>query len=173
MYEWSELFKYDIVPLGRFVTFAENEIGKIRLAKLSDRYIVGVTTINTVCSSDCPLEWPGKYACNEYGDILIKERDKNDNTSPENFINGIPVVPVINPMYDDTKMYQSRTDRVEWINVNLIGKCIVEDNGECVPNGYCTYGNEGIARPCTEAFPLSKYYVIDRISDHTILILLK
>ena len=32
MYEWSELFKYNIVPFGRFVTFADNEIGKTKLA---------------------------------------------------------------------------------------------------------------------------------------------
>ena len=32
MYEWSELFKFDIIPFGRFVTFDENEPGKIKLA---------------------------------------------------------------------------------------------------------------------------------------------
>ena len=74
MYEWSELFKFDIVPYGRFVTFDNNEPGKIRLGHTSD-YIIGVTTINTVCTSDNPEEWQGKYLCNEYGDCLLQEKD--------------------------------------------------------------------------------------------------
>ena len=66
MYEWSELFKYNIVPFGRFVTFADNEIGKIKLANEND-FIIGVTTINSAYTSDDPEEWQGKYLSNEYG----------------------------------------------------------------------------------------------------------
>ena len=75
MYEWSELFEFNIVPYGRFVSFDNNEPGKIKLANNYDN-IIGVTTINSVITSDDPNEWQGKYLCNEYGDCFLQKKDK-------------------------------------------------------------------------------------------------
>ena len=175
MYEWSELFKYNIVPFGRFATFADNEIGKIKLANEND-FIIGVTTINSAYTSDDPEEWQGKYLTNEYGDILIKKSSENENAA--NNIYGINVTPLINESYDKQLAYKKRSDRTEWVRVNLIGKCIVEDNGECKPCQWCTVGKNGIAIPYIDFSQnsqnsQSKYYVIDRISDNTIMIFFK
>ena len=74
MYEWSELFEFNIVPYGRFVSFDNNEPGKIKLANNNDN-IIGVTTINSVITSDDPNEWQGKYLCNEYGDCFLQKKD--------------------------------------------------------------------------------------------------
>ena len=184
MYEWSELFKFDIVPYGRFVTFDNNEPGKIRLGHTSD-YIIGVTTINTVCTSDNPEEWQGKYLCNEYGDCLLQEKDIAtahecyDDVKELQYIATIKdtkIVPIINDEYDSTKEYIPRSERQEWIRVNLIGKCIVVDNGECQPGKFCTVGENGIAKPTdiSRGMPyVNKWYVIDRLTDNTIMIFFK
>lgn len=184
MYEWSELFKFNIVPYGRFVTFDDNEIGKIRLAHLGD-YIIGVTTINSVITSDDPEEWQGKYLCNEYGDCYLQEKEnaiaqkQYDSKLEMPYIATYKqkeMVPVINDQYDESKNYVKRSDRQEWIRVNLLGKCIVVDNGECQPGKFCTVGENGIAKPTdiSRGMPyVNKWYVIDRLTDNTIMIFFK
>jgi hypothetical protein len=163
MYEWSELFNYNIVPFGRFVAFDKNDPGKIKLARKGD-YIIGVTTINAVITSDDPEEWQGKYLCNEYGDILVNNENYN---------------PFINDKYNNERKYIKRSDRNEWIRVNLLGKCIVVDNGECQPGNFCTIGNNGIAEPSDPTI-LSRgilyadnWYVLDRLTENTIMIFFK
>ena len=183
MYEWSELFKYDIVPYGRFVTFDDNDHGKIRLGHTSD-YIIGVTTINTVCTSDNPKEWQGKYLCNEYGDILLQKhnvtRAKEDYNDIEELpyittFNDTEIVPVTNPSYKELE-YIKRSNRQEWVRVNLLGKCIVTDNGECKSGKFCTVGEDGIAKPTDTlgGMPyVNKWYVISRLTENTIMIFFK
>ena len=184
MYEWSELFKFDMVPYGRFVTFDKNEPGKIKLANKGD-YPIGVTTINTVITSDDPDEWQGKYLCNEYGDCFLQEKDKAVAVNAYDDINEMPyiatykdteVVPVINEQFDKSRIYKKRSDRPEWIRVNLLGKCIVVDNGTCQSGHFCTVGENGIAVsaetennwPCA-----NKFIVIDRLTENTIMIFYK
>jgi hypothetical protein len=183
MYEWSELFKFDIVPYGRFVTFDSNSPGKIRLAHTSD-YVIGVTTINTVCTSDDPEEWQGKYLCNEYGDILLQKhnivRAKEDYNDVEELpyittFNDTEIVPVTNPSYKELE-YIKRSNRQEWVRVNLLGKCIVTDNGECKSGKFCTVGEDGIAKPTDTlgGMPyVNKWYVISRLTENTIMIFFK
>lgn len=184
MYEWSELFKFDMVPYGRFVTFDENEPGKIKLANKGD-YPIGVTTINTVVTSDDPEEWQGKYLCNEYGDCFLQEKDKAVAVNAYDDINEMPyiatykdteVVPVINKQFDKSRIYKKRSDRLEWVRVNLLGKCIVVDDGTCQPGKLCTVGENGIAVP-TETINnwpyVNKFRVIDRLTENTIMIFYK
>jgi len=170
MYEWSELFKYDIIPYGRFVTFDEQHPGQIKIANKDD-YPIGVTTINTTIVSDDPDYWNGKYLCNEYGDTLLKQKVVTvDNTDRLQYI------PVINEAYDNNKEYVKRSDRKEWIRVNLLGKCIVVDNGECQPGQLCRVGENGIAIPVETSnnWPyVNKFFVIGRLTDHTIMIFYK
>lgn len=183
MYEWSELFEFNIVPYGRFVIFDENEPGKIKLANKGDNPI-GVTTINTVISSDDPEEWQGKYLCNEYGDVFLQEKDKAVAVNAYDDVNEMPyiatykdtaVVPVINEQFDEKLIYKKRSERSEWIRVNILGKCIVVDNGECQPGKYCTVGENGIAIPTNIVTEMSNknWYVIDRLTENTIMIFYK
>ena len=158
MYEWSELFKFDINPYGRFVTFSNNETGKIKLAEPGD-FIIGVTTINSVCTSDDPNEWQGKYLSSDVGDRIF-HRVSNE------------MIPMINPDYNSSINYMKRSERKEWIRINLLGKCIVVDNGKCNKNSLCTIGKNGIAVPSRKNNK-NTYYVIDRLSDNTIMIFFK
>lgn len=180
MYEWSELFEHNIVPYGRFVTFDKKEPGKIRLANCNEP-VIGVTTINTVITSDDPKEWQGKYLCNEFGDTFLQEKDKAVAVNAYDDINEMPyiatykdkeVVPVINEQFDKTKEYVKRSDRQEWIRVNLLGKCIVVDDSNCIPGQYCLVGDNGIAIPSHSKVNYG-YYVIDRLTENTIMIFFK
>ena len=82
------------------------------------------------------------------------------------------VVPVINEQFDKTKKYVKRSDRQEWIRVNLLGKCIVVDDGNCIPGQYCLVGDNGIAVPSYSKVNYG-YYVIDRLTENTIMIFFK
>ena len=180
MYEWSELFEHNIVPYGRFVTFDKKEPNKIQIAN-SNEPVIGITTINSVITSDDPEEWQAKYICNEYGDIFLKEKDKAVAVNAYDDINEMPyiatykdidVVPVINNDFDKKKEYIKRSDRPEWIRVHLLGKCIVVDNGECQPGQYCLVGDNGIAVPSHSKVNFG-YYVLERLTDNTIMIFFK
>lgn len=184
MYEWSELFEFNIVPYGRFVTFDNNEPGKIKLANHGD-YPIGVTTINTIVTSDDPDEWQGKYLCNEFGDVFLQEKDKAVAMNAYDDVNEMPyiatyrdkeMVPVINEYFDKSKNYKKRSDRPEWVRVNLLGKCIIVDNGKCQPGQLCTIGENGIAIPTETSnnWPyVNKFYVMDRLTENTIMIFYK
>ena len=179
--------KYNIIPYGRFVAFDSESNGKIRLAHSGD-YVIGVTTINSTITSDDPEEWQGKYMCNEFGDLFLQEHSKAiaekqfDSKLELPYISTIKkteMIPVINEEFDSNKEYVKRSDRQEWIRVNLLGKCIVVDNGECQPGKFCRVSNDGIAIPSdysilSKGMPyVNNWYVIDRITEHTILIFFK
>ena len=180
MYEWSELFNYNIVPFGRFVTFSKKESGKIILANDND-FIIGVITINSACVSDDPNEWQGKYLCNQYGDILLEEKnighaenayDDNEEFKYIKTVYNKQVGPVINEHYNNKLSYVKRSNRNEWVRVNLLGKCIVVDDGTLNAGDWCTVGKDGIATH-VHMHSINRYYVIDRLTEETIMIFFK
>jgi trimeric autotransporter adhesin len=71
-----------------------------------------------------------------------------------------------NPLYDPSKTYISRSQRMEWATVGLVGKLYVKDDGTCVVNDKCSCQN-GIAVPGTD------WQVMARVSPTTILILFR
>ena len=189
MYEWAEVPNQEF-RLGRFVQFDKDNPGKIRLC-CSDENIVGVTSVNSTgtISDNYDKYWKGKYMMNEFGDIYIQNeklavgQKVYDQLNEMSFIQTRPwthFVPVENPQYnkDLEQQYVKRANRNEWARVNIAGKAIVEDNGDCKPGEYCRpyFGKlkikQGTAVPASEE-DKTKYYVLNRISQRTILILNK
>ena len=186
MYEWKEAPEHKN-KLGRFVTFDKEDSNKIVYAHNND-FIIGVTTVCATSTSDDPDEWKYAYLCNEYGDLYLqKERlavgnKQYDQYMEMNYIRTYPwehYVKIPNKYYDEKKKYVKRSNRPEWVRVTLIGKCIVKDNGKCKPGEFCTvYSGKikdlyGTAVPATNSTKTQKFYVIDRLSNNTILILNK
>lgn len=188
---YSELYEWSLVPnkedkIGRFVTFDPEYPGKIKLCENSDN-ILGVTTVNSVIESDNPEIWHKENLSNEYGDIYLqKERlavgeKVYDQFLEMSYIKTKPwehFIPIKNPKFDQNKKYFKRTNRQEWVMVNLLGKVIVKDDGTCVPGEYCTLVNSKLKNKqgtVTKASPNDtvKFYVLSRISKETILILNK
>ena len=186
MYEWKEIPEHKN-RLGRFVTFDKEEKSKITYAHNND-YLIGVTTVCAQDTSDDPDEWTYSYLCNEYGDLYLQKEKlavgakQYDQYLEMNYIRTYPwehFIKIPNKYLDKEKKYVKRSNRLEWVRVTLVGKAIVKDNGKCKPGDFCTvYSGKikdlyGTAVPATEKTKNSKYYVIDRLSENTILVLLK
>lgn len=183
MYEWAEIPAES--PYGLFVTFSSENPDKIETVKSgSDEQILGVTTIQTVQTSDDPNNWKYAYMCNEVGDkflkndkiaIGVKEYDQIEEFS---YIHTRPYshyVQVPSQYYDPKREYVKRSNRKEWIRVNLVGKVIVRDNGKCIPGEYCQPNStgkskkqRGYAVPANMKDSGWKFYVTQRITENTI-----
>lgn len=183
MYEWAEIPAES--PYGLFVTFSSENPDKIEPVKSgSDEHILGVTTIQTVQTSDDPNNWKYAYMCNEVGDkflkndkiaIGVKEYDQVEefsyiHTRPYNHYVQVP-----SKYYDPKQEYVKRSNRKEWVRVNLIGKVIVRDNGKCKPGEYCQPNStgkskkqRGYAVPADMKAYGWKFYVTQRITENTI-----
>lgn len=186
MYEWI-VYPGDEHRFGRFVQFNDIEPNKINLAYDPQRRIIGVSSVNNVVSSDNPTEWTNKYLSNEYGDIyMTKERlavgqKDYDQLEEFSYIRTFPYeqyIPVESDLFDKNIKYAKRSERLEWVGVIMLGKAIVRDDGKCVPGQYCrpqfSEINEdaGIAVPA-DRIDDNSFYVIDRFSENTIVILVK
>ena len=206
MYEWVDGkpdfieinpetgMKYENGPLhpyGRFVQFAndaENENDKRKITVLKDlKYYAGVTTINSLIESDNSNEWPLAQIANEYGDSYVKKEKiavgecVYEQNNEMQILRTKPVeryVAIENPAYDKSKVYIKRTARKEWIRVNVMGKCVVEDNGDCKPGEFCKPYLGKLTEMHGKAVPAFdtdsvKFYVLARVSNHTIMIINK
>jgi len=186
MYEWQTVDEKNR-NLGRFVTFSKDNADKIVTISKEDQLVLGVTTVNATVESDNPSEWRFKNLCNEYGDLYLqKERlavgeKVYDQLNEMNYIRTRPwehFIPIDNKYYNKDAKYVKRTNRFEWVRVNLIGKCIVYDGGTCKVGEYCTpyvgklKENFGMAVPATDKSK-NKYHVLERLSKDTILIYFK
>ena len=69
---------------------------------------------------------------------------------------------------NDTLEYVPRGARKEYSKVGLLGQLVVQDDGTCEVNGYCTASVNGVATKSD-----SGYRVIKRIDETHIKIILK
>ena len=186
MYEWADVPEHKN-RLGRFVTFDTKNPKLIKFAHNNDE-ILGITTVCAEITSDDPDEWKYAYLCNEFGDLYLqKERlavgtKQYDQMMEMNYIKTYPwehYIKINNKHYNKEKQYVKRSNRSEWVRVNLLGKTIVLDNGKCEAGKYCTvYQGKikdlwGTAIPADKTCKTKKFYVLERLSDNTILILNK
>ena len=184
MYEWSNPSTV-VNRLGIFVQFDKNNPSKITPYEGGE--LVGVSTINSTIISDNPDQWKHANMCNEVGDLYLRKeklavgQKVYDEVLEFNYIVTRPwehFVTVPNESYNPQTKYVPRTGRPEWVKVNLIGKCIVRDNGECKVGGYCTPYDGKLKQKFGTAIPakedsVNKFYIMERLTDTTILILMK
>lgn len=182
MYEWAKIPKIPSL-FGRIVQFDKTYTHTIKLAENTEN-IVGITTINSTIDSDSYPYWPNMFLYNEYGDIYITNANVALAKTEYDDVNEISYIktykqetydPIVNENYDSNKQYIPRQNRKEWIRVCLLGKCIVEDDGNCKAGEYCTlyFGNDeskfGTVVPAKESDKF-KLYVQYRVSEKTILV---
>lgn len=185
---YSEMYEWVNIPnseqrFGRFVQFDEHDPSKIKLCSDLER-IVGVTTINSVIESDNPDDWQAKKLFNEYGDLYLQkenfatahiEYDSNLEMSYMKTECNERLVPIINEEYDSSKKFIKRANRSEWVRVNILGKCIVEDDGKCKAGDLCTPVTTNIISKMGTVKKAGKndkivFHVLGRVSPKTILI---
>ena len=171
---------------GRFVGFSYNSPDKICYSNDINN-VIGVTSINFAYLSNLYQEWPNKNIYNEFGQINLQQKklakckleyNDIDEISYIRTYEEINDVPVINDQYNDNLEYISRKERNEWIPVTLLGKCIVEDDGSCIPGEKCYLyegDNNELKGTVTLTFNPNQqgWKVLKRISKNTIMIFLK
>ena len=186
MYEWADNVlsthnsNESFVKLyGKFVTFDELNPERIRIANKNDKYILGVSSNLTNNVSDNPNEWQGKYLINEVGipyiskDYIETGKLCYDSELELEYIDVKSYIELnseINSEFDLNKKYVKRSSRKEWINVILLGKAIIEDDGSCIPGYFCKPDKNGCATIDNDN---KGYYVLSRISKNSIIIILK
>lgn len=181
MYEWNEVPLKS--PFGRFVQFSKQNPDKIEYFDWTGP-LLGISTIQSIITSDDPTEWRYAYLCSEVGDrylseeniaVGIKQYDQNlelayISTQPYKYYKTVP-----SKGYDENQKYTKRSNRKEWVRVNLLGKVILEDDGTCQPGGFCQpisaefHADAGKATAWIDS-PY-KYYVLRRIAKNTIEVL--
>lgn len=158
--DYAEMFETidgELLEPGYYVTL---EGSKIKKAKASDQYILGVTTATpAVLGDSAALGWKHKYVTDEWGKILYQDVDVSGKIEKQ---------PILNPEWDPSKVYVPRIDRPEWVAVGLIGKVLLRDDGTCQENDYCKPNDEGVATASSEG-----YRVLKRIGSNQILVLFR
>lgn len=148
-FEWLDGNVDNQDRIGLFVTLDGD---KIKLANKDD-YILGVISANpSIVGNSAELDWHDKYKTDVYGRLIY---DESHN-------------PIVNENYDDTLEYVPRGARKEYDKVGLLGQLVVQDDGTCEVNGYCTASVDGMATKSD-----SGYRVVKRIDETHIKIILK
>lgn len=186
MYEWKELPEN---PFGLFVRPSTEDPNKIEPVTSPSQDILGVTTVQALTTSDDPENWKFAYLCNEVGDRFLKN-DRiaigvkvYDQINEFSYISTRPYDHYVNVNtdgYDPNQKYVKRSNRKEWVRVNLVGKVIVRDNGKCNPGEYCQPSQKigklkmgvGYAEPADFKVLGWKFFVSQRITENTIEIIM-
>lgn len=148
-FEWLDGNTKNQDRVGLFVTLDGD---KIKLANKGE-YILGVISANpSIVGNSAELDWHDKYKTDVYGRLIY---DESHN-------------PIVNENYNDTLEYIPRGARKEYGKVGLLGQLVVQDDGTCEVNGYCTASVNGVATKSD-----SGYRVIKRIDETHIKIILK
>ena len=95
-----------------------------------DDILGAVSSRPSVIGNSCDEHWRGKYKTDVFGDYIL---DKNGER-------------MLSDDYDPKTEYIPRSQRPEWAAVGMVGRLIVNDNGECIVNGFAAARN-GIAVP--------------------------
>jgi len=112
MFEWEDGNPESENRVG--YTVLVNEEGFIRKATMEDNPndIIGVVTATaTVIGSAAAMEWNKKYMRDDFEQLIL---DASGN-------------PMINPNYDESIPYLTRSERPEWDPIGLYGKLIVRN----------------------------------------------
>lgn len=81
-------------------------------------------------------------------------------------------VQVLNPDYDENKIYKSRIDRPEWEPIGMLGNLSIKDDGTCIPGEFCKCGVDGIATHADKR-DFDTYLVTRRVNDNVVKIVFK
>ena len=161
-FEWLDGNFMNEDRIGHIVAL---EGDKIRLAQAGDDYLGIVSGTATVIGDNAECEWHNKYLTDDYGRVIYEPVENTDGHEVYTTL-----ARKLNPDYDASKEYISRSERPEWATVGVFGKLYVNDDGTCTVNSYATVGTNGIATHSSEK---TNMRVMKRINDNIVLVLMK
>lgn len=166
-FEWSDENPNNEDRVGYFVTFAEDNDGKIRIANKND-YVLGIISGQPCVLGNGDEDWKKRYILDDFG-RYIKEafeyeaKEVDEETGEEITVIKTGTKWKENPDYDNTQTYIPRDQRKEWSAVGMLGVLSVYDDGTCKVNGYSKCADGGIATASENG-----YKVIKRVTDNVI-----
>jgi len=168
-FEWADENPNNEDRIGHFVAI---ENGKIHVAAPGEDVIGVISGNGSVIGDAYDDQWQGQWMRDIYGRILYEDVSVTREVQGEFYENGNPKMETVvehrmklNPDYDATKPYTSRSQRKEWDAVGMLGKLVVIDDGSCTIGEKCDCVSGGIATNGT------KYRVIQRLDNTHIMIL--
>lgn len=173
MFEWLDGNVSNEDRVGRFVTLDGD---KIRIAKVTDTYILGIVSAAPTIIGDNPMRWQGKYLNDKWGrpiyedvEVTYKELEKqNDGTIKFVEKTRIDHVRKLNPEYNPNTKYIPRAERAEWDFIGMMGKLLVKQDGTLIVGSFCKSSTNGVATKSEDG-----YYVMKVIDKEQALILMK
>lgn len=186
---YAEMYEWVKVPhdrFARFVQFSKRYPDLIEPYHDASAVLAGVSTICALEESDDPKQWKYAYMCTNTGDTLMREETLAvgikcyDQHNEFSYISTRPwkhYVKVPADDYDPKRQYVPRTSRNEWVRVSLLGKTIVMDDGTLKPGTFCMpYTGDDMQKAGSaiewDGKSPAKFYVLDRMSDNTVIIVL-
>lgn len=190
MFEWADENPEDEDRVGYFVTFDENNPEKIRFAKSTDTYILGIISATpAIVGDNIDMNWKDRWLKDEWGRNLthevtipavietIRELSVDPETLEEVWIEvEYEVMPerkeiqqIPNPDWNPEDEYIPREQRKEWDAVGIVGKLRVRDDGTCEAGKLCYPNDQGIATLSND----KGYMVMKRISSNQVLVMFK
>lgn len=170
IYPWYDNNINNEDRIGYFITIKNN---KMYFAQPGD-YICGITSGNPSVIGNGDENYYWMYERDNFNRIILEdviENKKDELGNPIITKNGAMKV---SSEYDPTlsSFYIPRDKRPEWDCVGMMGVLPVHDDGTCQKDGFCMVGLNGIATKYDNSNN-NKYYVLDRISENVIKVLLK
>lgn len=169
-FEWQDGNPDKEDRAGRFVTL-DGE--KVRLAGSGDEFILGIVSGNPSVIGDAYEDhWIGQYETDIFGRPINEELTipaEQDKAGRVIIPERIETHQKLTSDYDNTQEYIRRSDRPEWTAVGMMGKLVVEDDGTCEVNGWCTTGAAGAA---TASESRTRYRVMSRLDANHIRVLI-
>lgn len=172
LFEWADGNKNNEDRAGKFVTLDGD---KIKFAKPSDKYILGVVSgYPSVVGDVFDDQWQGMFMTDIFGRPIYEEveveAEYRERENPETGeIEKVEIRPAhtetrqkVNPNYDNTTEYKPRTERAEWDAVGVLGKLVCIDDGTCEINGYAKVSEDSIATASDER---TKIRVMKRLDE--------
>lgn len=146
-YEWADKNKNNDDRIGYFVSLKDN---KISIFSSENDYLLGVVCDTpAVITNSYGDNWHDMYLKDDWGRLLYEEvlvKDEHIGTTRK------VIRPVINPEYDPTKQYISRSNRPEYSCIVDRGIIRVRSDGTCKANGFCKPTIQGIATASNSGF---------------------
>lgn len=170
-FEWADGNPDSEDRVGCFVTFDEENPGKIRIAD-EDDYILGIVSgmPNVIGNGDeC---WKKRYLLDDFGRYITETFEYEDENE-----NGEKTIKTVtkwkeSPDYNPEEIYIPRDSRQEWSAIGMLGVLSVWDDGTCKASGFCKCTTGGIATAVNEK-GYECYKVIKRVTENIVKVVLK
>lgn len=177
--EWADGNPESEDRVGYFVTAYRDGLIKAN----ENDFILGITSGNPSIVGNADEDYYWKYERDAFNRIvledvpeIVEEIDDDGNVTERETGNIIKNARMkLRDNYDNSLQtsYVPRKKRKEWDYVGMLGMIPVRDDGTCEAGGFCKCSNGGIATRAEQGFAGQKFYVVERINENVVSVVVK